>query len=125
MLFGRKKKVFEKEQEQYWSCAGVWYFKVEYFEDWANSPSYMYFESIRDAEYWYRHASHISMIVCLTDRQGNRIVTDWTGYAGAGTINMWTNCMGRQVLDLREDYNALWVPNDSKRAKNANEKSEI
>ena len=51
MLFGRKKKAFEKKREQYLSCTGVWYFKVEYFEDWANSPSYMYFESIRDAEH--------------------------------------------------------------------------
>ena len=125
MLLGRKKKAFEKEQKQYLSCTGVWYFKVEYFEDWADSPSYMYFESIRDAEHWYKHTNHISMIVCLTDRQGNRIITDWTGYAGAGTVDVWTNCMGRQVLDLREGRNNLWVPKDSRQAKNAQEKSEI
>lgn len=125
MLFGRKKRMFEREREEYWDCAGEWYFKVEYHEDFANTPSYMYFESLRDAEYWARTDRRASFIMCVTDRQGNRIVTDWTGYAGAGTIDLWTNTMGRQVLDLRKGRNNLWVPKGSPRAKGANETSEV
>jgi len=125
MLFGHKKRMLERERENYWDCSGEWYFKVEYHEDFAPAPSYMYFESLRDAEYWARTDRRASFILCVTDRQGNRIVTDWTGYADAGTVNLWTNVMGRQVLDLRKGRNNLWIPKDSKRAKNAKEKTEI
>jgi hypothetical protein len=125
MLFGRKKKMFKQEQEVYWDCTGEWYFKIEYYEDFSTTPSYMYFESLRDAEYWARTDRHASYILCLTDRQGNRIITNWTGFTGGGAISSWTNSMGRQVLDLREGHNDLWVPQNSKRAKNAKEWPEV
>lgn len=125
MMFGRKKKILEHECKAYWDCKSEWYFRVEYHKDFASTPSYMYFESLRDAEYWARTDRHASFILCVTDRQGNRIITDWTGYTGAGTISLWTDTMGRQVLDLREGRNNIWVPNNSPRAKNANKKSEI
>ena len=125
MLFNRKKKMINRQQEEYQSCKSVWYFCVEYHEDFANTPSFMYFESLRDAEYWAKTDRHASFILCVTDRQGNRIVTDWTGYASAGTVDLWTNTMGRQVLDLREGRHYLWVPKDSKRAKEAKETNKV
>lgn len=121
----KNRKTIERKQEEYWNCKGFWYFCIEYYKDFANTPSHMYFESLRDAEYWAKTDRHSSYILCVTDRQGNRIITDWTGYTGAGSIDLWTNCMGRQVLDLRENRNDLWVPQDSKRAKGANEKTGI
>lgn len=117
MLFGRKNRMLKREREMYWECSGEWYFRVEYYEDFANTPSYVYFESLRDAEYWAKTDRRASFILCVTDRQGNRIVTDWTGYTGAGTVDLWTNVMGRQVLDLRKGHNELWIPSNSPRAK--------
>ena len=120
MLFGKKRRQFERERDEYLSCESVWYFDVEYYEDWSNHPTHMKFESLRAAEYWVKTSNCVSGIVCVTDRHGNRIVTDWTGYAGAGTMKVWTQAMKRCVLDLREGCNTIWVPDTDRRAKNAN-----
>ena len=117
MLFNRKLHKLQREQEAYWACKRFWYFRVEYFVGMASATSFMYFDSIHDAEYWYKNTRCVSLLA-LTDRQGNRIITDWTGMSGVGTIKLWTD-MGRQVLDLRNGHNDLWVPSDSKRAKEA------
>lgn len=119
-----EKKAFEYEQKKYLECESVWYFRIEYHLEFGG-VHYVYFDSIREAEYWARTADREIWIACLTDRQGNRIVTDWTGYAGAGSVDLWTNTMGRQVLDLREGKNNLWVPKDSKRAKEAKKTNKV
>ena len=41
MLFNRKKKMINRQQEEYQSCKSVWYFCVEYHEDFANTSSFM------------------------------------------------------------------------------------
>lgn len=119
-MFKRIKLARARLMSEYLECAGVWYFDIEYQEDWSSTTSHMYFESLRNAEFWARNA-RFCYILCITDRQGNRILTDYSSYAGAGTINMWTNLMGRSVLDLRKGHNDLWVPKDSKRARGATE----
>ena len=117
MLFGRKKRMLKREREMYWECSGEWYFCVKYFEDFANTPSCMYFESLRDAEYWAKTDRRASFILSVTDRQGNRIITDWTSHTDTNSIELWNNLTGRQILDLRKGHNELWVPSNSPRAK--------
>jgi len=118
MFFNRKNRALTREHGRYLDCDGLWYFRIEYYENWCGNPKFMYFESLRDAEYWIKNTSGLDLILCLTDRQGNRILTDWIG-SGAGPVNLWTDVMGRQVLDLRKGENVLWVPANSIRAKKA------
>lgn len=108
----------QKMHADYLNINDTWYFDIEYHRTTGCYSKHVRFASLRDAEYWYYHTRNIS-VVALTDRQGNRIITDWTGMSGAGTIKLW-NDMDRSVLDLREEHNDLWLPNTNKRAKYAN-----
>lgn len=115
----RQRKQFKKEQELWWSIPEEWYFDVEYHTDDSCHSQHIYFASLKAAHYWSKTSN--VYIVAVTDRQGNRIVTDWTGYTGAGSISLWNN-MGRSVLYLRDGHNDLWIPRTSKYAKFAKEK---
>ena len=121
-MFGKKRRVLERQQREYYECESIWYFDVEYYEDIDIHPHHMKFNSLQDAEYWVKHSGCVSCVCVVTDRMGNRIITDWSGYTGAGTIKLWTETMGRSVLDVRTGHNELWVPSTDKRAKNAHKR---
>lgn len=112
---------FKKEQELWQSIPDEWYFDVEYHTDSSCYSQHLYFASLKAAQYWYFTESANVYVVAVTDRQGNRIITDWTGYTGAGSISLW-NDMDRSVLYLRNGHNDLWLPRSNKRAKTAKEK---
>ena len=115
------RKQFKKERELWESIPDEWYFDVEYYTDDSCYTKHMHFSSLKGAEYWYSTSQGVYILV-VTDRQGNRIITDWTCYSGAGSISLW-NSMDRSVLYLRDGHNDLWLPRTNKRAKNAKEKS--
>ena len=119
----KTRRRFEKEQELYWSLPNEWYFDVEYHNNFSCYSHHLQFSSLKDAHYWYITTSGV-YLVAVTDRQGNRIITDWTGYTGAGTIDLWNN-WGRSVLYLRDNHNDLWLPSSNPRAKNAKQKKPI
>ena len=117
----RQRKQFKKDQELWQSIPEEWYFDVEYHTDISSYSQHLYFASLKAAQYWYfTESSHI-YIVAVTDRQGNRIITDWTGYTGTGSITL-SNDMGKSVLYLRDGHNDLWLPRTNKRVKIAKEK---
>ena len=116
----REHKQFKKERELWQSIPDEWYFDVEYHIDDSCYTQHMKFPSLKSAEYWCSTNQGI-YVLAVTDRQGNRIITDWTGYTGAGSISLWNN-MDRSVLYLRDGHNDLWLPRTNKRAKNAKEK---
>ena len=101
------------------ACEDTWYFRVEFHRSWGGDVEHLYFNSIKDAEYWYLTERDASMVV-LTDRCGNRIFTDWTPFHGTAAIKVWTQGIKRCVLDTRKGGNVLWVPETDARAKNAN-----
>lgn len=105
----------QKRRADYLNINDTWYFDIEYHTNFSCYSQHIQFASLRDAEYWYYKTSGVYP-VALTDRQGNRIITDWMGMSGAGTIKLW-NDMDRSVLDLREERNDLWLPNTNKRTK--------
>lgn len=116
----REYKQFKEERELWESIPDEWYFDVEYYVDESCYAQHMKFSSLKAAEYWCFTSRGI-YVLAVTDRQGNRIITDWTGYTGAGSISLW-NDMDRSVLYLRDGHNDLWLPRTNKRAKNAKEK---
>ena len=116
----REYKRFKKEQELWQSIPDEWYFDVEYYTDDSCYAQHMKFSSLKAAEYWCLTSQGIYVLI-VTDRQGNRIITDWTNYIGAGSISVW-NDVDRSVLYLRDGHNDLWIPRTNKRAKNAKEK---
>ena len=118
-MFFKRKRELAKQRQILAACEDTWYFCVEFHRDWYGEPEYLYFNSIKDAEYWYLTERNVSMVV-LTDRCGNRIFTDWTPFHGNAAIKVWTQGIKRCVIDTRRGGNVLWVPETDARAKNAN-----
>lgn len=116
----RQRKQFKKDQELWQSIPEEWYFDVEYHDNFSCYSHHLQFSSLKAAHYWYITTAGV-YLVAVTDRQGNRIITDWTGYTGAGSIAL-SNDMGKSVLYLRDGHNDLWLPRTNKRVEIAEEK---
>lgn len=100
-MFGRKQREIEAQERLYYTCKYEWYFDIEYLMDTACYSTHIQFESLREAEYWVKTSSSNFIIIAVTDRAGNRIITDWSGNINKNELKVWIEIMKKKVFDFR------------------------